>query len=120
MTPKQPEKSSTLDEIRCAVAAIEEKKGEYIRVLDLRNKSSITDYIILATGTANPHLKAMKSALSDALKEFNVKVLGKDREVDSGWIVVDAFDFMIHLQTAEMRDFYQLEHLWKDASIVEI
>ena len=120
MTSKQPENLSTLDEIRFAVTAIKEKKGESVRVLDLHDKSSVTDYMIIATGTSHPHLKAIKSALDKALGELNVRLLGENREASSGWIVVDAFDFMIHLQTAEIRDFYQLEHLWKDADIIEI
>lgn len=114
------EASSTLDEIRCAILAIEEKKGESIRVLDVRDKSSITNYMIIVTGTSNPHIKAIKSAVDKALKDADVELLGEDREVGSGWIVVDAFDFMIHLQTQETRDFYRLDHLWKDADVVEI
>jgi ribosome-associated protein len=105
----------TLDEIRCAIAAIADKKGEAIRVLDVRGKSSITDYLILATGTSDPHVKAMKNGLDQALKEAKVQLIGEDRALGSGWLVVDAFDFMIHLQTAEMRDFYGLDQLWKDA-----
>ena len=111
---------STMDEIRRVVTAIEDKKGESIRVLDVREKSSVTDYIVIATGTSNPHLKAMKLSLSEALKDMGVRISGEDREFDSGWIVMDAFDFMIHLQTGEMRDLYRLEHLWKDAEIVEL
>lgn len=120
MTIEKSEKYSTLDEIRCAVAAIEDKKGESIRVLDVREKSSITDYMIIATGTSNPHLKAIKSALNEALKAISVELLGENHDFDSGWMIIDAFDFMIHLQTEETRDFYRLEHLWKDADVVEV
>ena len=120
MTSKKTEGSSTLNEIRCAVAAIEDKKGESIRVLDVRDISSITDYMVIATGTSNPHIKAIKIALDEALKKAGVVLLGENREIESGWIVVDAFHFMIHLQTEEMRDFYRLEQLWKDAEVVEI
>lgn len=112
---KNSKRDKTLEEIRCAVAAIEDKKGEAIKVLDVRGKSSITDYLILATATSEPHVKAMKGALDTALKEANVQLLGQDREVGSGWLVVDAFDFMVHLQTEEMRDFYRLDKLWSDA-----
>lgn len=105
----------TLQEMRCAVAAIEDKKGEAIRVLDVRGKSSITDYLILATGTSDPHVKALKSGLDAALKAAEVQLIGEDRALGSGWLVVDAFDFMIHLQTPEMREFYRLDKLWKDA-----
>ena len=117
---EKSEKSTTLDEIRLAVTAIENKKGESIRVLDVRGKSSVTNYLIVASGTSNPHLKAIKKSLDEALESAGVMLLGEDREVGSGWVVIDAFDFMIHLQTEEVRDFYRLEQLWKDAEIVEV
>jgi ribosome-associated protein len=110
----------TLEEMRCAVAAIEDKKGEAIRILDVRGKSSITDYLILVTGTSDPHVKALKGALDQALKEAQVQLIGQERSLGSGWLIVDAFDFMIHLQTAEMRDFYRLDQLWKDAPEVTL
>jgi ribosome-associated protein len=116
MTEKQTKtEDRTLEEMRCAVAAIEDKKGESIRVLDVRGKSSITDYLILATGTSDPHVKALKGGLDAALKETKVQLIGEDRTLGSGWLVVDAFDFMVHLQTEEMREFYRLDQLWKDA-----
>ena len=113
-------KDSTLNEIRCAINAIEDKKAEDVRVLDVRGKSSITDYLILATGTSDPHVKALKAALDQAMKEAKVQLIGEDRALASGWLVVDAFDFMVHLQTPEMRDFYRLDQLWKDAPEVAI
>ncbi|MGB0409362.1 MAG: ribosome silencing factor [Opitutales bacterium] len=117
---KNSECKQTIEEIRCAVTAIEDKKGEAVKVLDVRGKSSITDYLILATATSEPHVKALKSTLDLALKEAGVQLIGQDRETGSGWLVVDAFDFMVHLQTEEMREFYRLDHLWKDAPEIEI
>lgn len=105
----------TLAEMRCALTAIEDKKGEAIKVLDVRDKSSITDYLILATATSEPHAKALKNALDQALKEAGVQLIGQDREVGSGWLVVDAFDFMVHLQTEKVREYYKLDQLWSDA-----
>ncbi|HAV13174.1 MAG TPA: ribosome silencing factor [Opitutae bacterium] len=118
--PKNTKQLSTLDEIRVAVTAIEDKKGESIRILNVSGKSSITDYLVLATGTSDPHLKALKASLDRALKESGVQLIGEDREVGSGWVVVDAFDFMVHLQTQEMRDLYQLDRLWRDAEEVTL
>lgn len=121
MTKKATKKENrTLEEIRCAITAIEDKKGEDIRVLDVRGKSSITDYLVLATGTSDPHVKALKTSLDHAMKEAKVQLIGEDRALASGWLVVDAFDFMIHLQTAEMREFYRLDQLWKDAPEVAL
>ncbi|MGC6423876.1 MAG: ribosome silencing factor [Lentimonas sp.] len=118
--PKRTTERNTLDEIRVAVNAIEDKKGESIRVLNVSGKSSITDYLVLASGTSDPHLKALKAGLDVALKEAGVQLIGEDREVGSGWVVVDAFDFMVHLQTEEMRDLYQLDRLWRDAGEVNL
>ncbi|MFW5874342.1 MAG: ribosome silencing factor [Verrucomicrobiota bacterium] len=120
--PEQKPKTSpaTIDEIRCAVRAIEDKKGEHVRVLDVRGKSSITDYLVLATATSDPHIKALKASLDGALKEAGVRLVGNERSVSSGWVVVDAFDFMVHLQTEEMRMYYRLDQLWKDAAEVEL
>lgn len=110
----------TLEEIQCAIAAVEDKKGESIKVLDVRGKSSITDYLILVTATSEPHVKALKSALDSQLKEAGVQLIGQDREVGSGWLVIDAFDFMVHLQTQEMREYYKLDQLWSDAPVLSL
>lgn len=113
-----PEK--TLEEMRCALTAIEDKKGEAVKVLDVRGKSSITDFLILATATSEPHVKALKGGLDVALKDAGVHLIGQDREVGSGWLVVDAFDFMVHLQTKEMREYYNLDQLWSDAQALTL
>lgn len=114
----QETKQTTRDQVQIALRAIEDKKGAAIRVLDVRGKSSITDYLILASGSSNPHLKAMKTGLDEALKDAGVQLIGASREVDSGWLVVDAFDFMVHLQAEELRANYQLDQLWGDAEEV--
>lgn len=108
-------RKKTLEEMRCAIAAINDKKGESVKVLDVRGKSSITDFLILVSATSEPHAKALKSALDSRLKEAGVQLIGHDREVGSGWLVIDAFDFMVHLQTEEMREYYKLDQLWSDA-----
>lgn len=117
--PIQKTHQTTREQVQIALRAIEDKKGSAVRVLDVRGKSSITDYLILATGSSNPHLKAMKTGLDEALKNAGVQLIGANREVDSGWLVVDAFDFMVHLQTEELRATYQLDQLWGDAPVVQ-
>lgn len=104
-----------MGDMQSVITALEDKKAEDVRVLDVSAQSSITDYLVLATGTSEPHVKALKSALDSVLKENGVALIGQDRELGSGWLVVDAFDFMVHLQTEEMREFYRLDQLWKDA-----
>ena len=112
--------NSLSTELVSALNALRDKKAENIRLLDVSYISSITDYIVLATGTSDPHLKAMKSQLDDALKTSGVFLIGEERDTNSGWVIVDAFDFMVHLQTDSMRSFYNLDHLWKDANEIDI
>ena len=107
-------------ELNSALNALKDKKAENIRLLDVSDISSITDYIVLATGTSDPHLKAIKSDLDGALKTVGVFLIGEDRNTNSGWVIVDAFDFMVHLQTDSIRSYYNLDHLWKDANEIDV
>lgn len=95
--------------------ALDDTKAEYINILDVSGKSSITNFIILATANSTPHLKALKRDLDATLKVHNIKILGSDDGDFTGWSVVDAFDVMIHLFTPDKREEYDLESLWKDA-----
>ncbi len=112
--------TQTLELVRHCCQALYDKKAEAITVLDLGGKSSIADYFIIATGTSDPHLKALTGAVEMALKENRAEVLGRDRSPGSGWMVVDAYDFIVHVFTDEVRRHYNLEGLWKDAEKVEL
>ncbi len=102
------------------VGALGDKKAEDLRVLDVSTLSSITDYLILATGNSEPHLRALRIEVERILDEQKAKILGVDTTKSSGWVVVDAFEIMVHLFTPENRDKYRMELLWKDASEVEV
>lgn len=97
------------------VAALESKKAEELRVLHVGNLSSITDYLVLATGTSEPHLRAMRIEVERVFDEEKTRILGVETIRGSGWTVVDAFDVMVHLFTPENRGKYRMESLWKDA-----
>ena len=79
------------------------------------DKSPLTDCFIIATGTSDPHLKALRNNLEVVLKENKIETLSKDRFQPGGWLILDAIDFVIHLFSKEQRENYALEHLWKDA-----
>ena len=101
--------------VKLIVAALDAKKAEDLRVLDVGGLSSITDYLILATGTSDPHLRALRIELERVLDEDKARILGVDTSKGSGWTVVDAFEIMIHLFSPENRDKYRMEQLWRDA-----
>jgi ribosome-associated protein len=105
-----------MKELKALLKVLDDKKAEALKVLDLRGKSSVTDYMILATGTSNPHLRALSEQLQDYLKKSGTRPIGFEKDTGTGWVVVDGFNIMIHLQTQEMRDYYRLDFLWKDAA----
>lgn len=96
------------------VRILDDKKAENIRILYVGNVSSVTDYFVIATGTSNPHLKAMGEAVMEAIKETGDEAVVSGIGDQSGWAVVDAYDFMVHLFSREMREYFNLEDLWKD------
>lgn len=104
---------------RCA-QTLSDKKAIDIKVLDLRGKSSITDYFLLATATSEPHLRALRRELEVVLDEEKVRLIGIDYQPLSGWLVVDGFSFMVHLFLPEQRENYALEALWKDGELLPV
>jgi len=106
--------------LQLIVQALDAKKAEDLRVLDVGKLSSLTDYLVLATGTSEPHLRALRIEVERVLDEQKARILGVDTSKGSGWIVVDAFEIMVHLFTPENRDKYRMELLWKDATEVAL
>lgn len=118
---RAPRKTSpTLKLLKEVVQALDGKKAEHLRVLDVSQQSSITDFLVLANGTSEPHLRALRVELEKVLDASQTRILGMDAVKGSGWTVVDAFEVMIHLFTPENRDKYRMETLWKDATEVSL
>jgi ribosome-associated protein len=91
---------------------LDDKKGKYITTLDVRGKTSFTDYMVLVTGTSDRHLKALCDYVVEKLAEFGVKPLGMEGDLGSDWVLLDLGDVIVHAMTAQAREFYQLEKLW--------
>ena len=100
--------------------ALADKKAEDLRVLAVGEKSSVTDYLIIATGNSEPHLRALRVELEKAVDASGTKILGMESPHDSGWIVMDLFDVMVHLFLPDMRKRYRLEHLWREVPEVSV
>ena len=83
---------------------LEDAKAADVRTYDVRGKSGLTDFFVVATGAAAPHLKAL---VRDLPKAYRVS-----GEPDSGWIVADYVDVVVHVFSAEARAYYALEKLW--------
>jgi ribosome-associated protein len=108
-------KSAAIDLVKLCGRVLEDKKAGDVMVMDVSAQSSITDYLVVATGTSEPHLRALRVELEKALDGAHVHLVGMEAPQESGWIVIDAFDVMIHLFSPAMRERYGLERLWQDA-----
>jgi ribosome-associated protein len=107
-------------ELCAACRTLDDKKAEDLRVIDVRNVSSVTNFIVIATGTSEPHLRALRADLEKSLKAGQVRTVGAEGDIGTGWTVIDGFDFMVHLFTKETRSHYQLEELWGDGEEVPL
>jgi ribosome-associated protein len=111
----KPRKSAAFELVKTCCRVLEDKKAGDLQVLEVGELSSITDYLILATATSNPHLRAMRSDLEKTLKDAGIRAIGVETAEESGWTIVDLFDVMVHLFREDVRSHYGLENLWKDA-----
>ncbi len=100
------------EQVEIAAKALADSKGVDVKTYDVRGKSSLTDFFIVATGSAAPHLKALVAAVEAALKDAGANAYRTSGEPDSGWIVVDFIDFVVHVFSPEARAYYALERLW--------
>lgn len=107
--------------LRTLITALEDKKAEQLKVLHVGGVSDITDYLVLATGNSEPHLRALRIEAEKVLDAAKFKIAGMEQGgFGSGWTVVDAYQIMVHFFTAEQRGNYALEKLWKDAPEVDL
>lgn len=92
------------------------RKAENIVVLDVRGLSSVTDFFVLATGTSEPHLRAIVDEVTEKLEEQEgLRPRAVDGQIPTTWVVLDYFDVIVHVMRGDVRAKYDLESLWGDA-----
>ena len=102
---------------KLAVAALEDRKAEDVTVIDISEISPIADYFIIANGTNQNQLQAMRDAADEALYKAGVKVQQIEGNQSSTWILMDYGDIIIHIFSKEDRLFYDLERTWRDGKV---
>jgi len=95
-----------------AVDALDQFKAFDVTVLDVKNKTSITDYIVIGSGTSDRQTKAAASFIVEEAKKRQYPVLGTEGEQQGDWILIDLGDVVVHIMLPATRVFYQLEKLW--------
>ena len=100
---------------RQACRALLDKKSGNVVLLDVRGASGVTDYYVVASGASAPQLKAMFNEVLHALKEKGSLCYRRSGDPDSGWVVLDYVDVVIHILSSEAREYYSIEDLWPGA-----
>lgn len=103
-----------VEELRDLVKqALEDMKAVDIQVIDVRNKTSITDFFVIASGTSDRHVKSCAETVAFQAKQAGESVLGQEGLSEGEWALIDLNGVVVHVMQARVRDFYQLERLWK-------
>lgn len=108
----QPTSEQLLERI---LSSLSDDKAEDVVQIDLRGKTSIGDYMVLASGRSTRQVAAMAEKLTDRLKQ-EYRIVSKVEGKDAGdWVLIDTGDVIVHIFRPEVRDFYQLEKMWMPA-----
>lgn len=94
------------------VAALEETKAKDVVVLDVRKMTTVTDYMVVASGTSNRHVRALADAVDEASREEGHRRNGIEGADGGEWILLDLQDVLLHVMLPRVREFYNLEKLW--------
>ena len=94
---------------------LEDLKAEDIVSLNVKNKSSVTDMMIIASGRSTRHVKSISDNIIKKLKKIKIKPLGFEGYSKSEWILIDFGDVLVHVMHPETREFYSLEKLWDES-----
>ncbi len=95
--------------------ALDDMKGKDIVTLDVRGLSTVTDYMVIATGTSNRHVKSLAEEVALQAKKAGYAPLGVEGEMANDWVLADLGDVIVHVMQADAREFYDLERLWDPA-----
>ncbi|MDH5471519.1 MAG: ribosome silencing factor [Gammaproteobacteria bacterium] len=104
---------------KLVIEAIEDLKGENIVEMDVTDKTSVTDVMIIVSGTSSRHVKSIANNVVEESKKAGIKPLGVEGDVQGEWVLVDLGDVVVHVMQPHIRDFYDLEKLWSVDTVKE-
>ena len=95
--------------------ALDDMKAEDISIIDLEGKTSIAGYMVVASGTSNRHVASIAQKIEESLKAAGCRC-SVEGETKADWVLIDAFDVIVHIFRPEVREFYNLEKMWTSAA----
>jgi ribosome-associated protein len=102
-------------ELEAVIESVQEKKALDITVLDLKDITSFTDYFILCNGESEPQIKSIYKNVEEKMSALGLHPGHVEGRADTGWVLMDYDDFVVHIFSPEKRSYYDLERLWADA-----
>ena len=98
--------------LKTALTALEDLKAGNVISINVSKVSSVTDYMVIASGTSSQHVKSIANNLRVDAKQAGIAILGFEGEANGEWILADLGDVVVHIMQPEVREYYQLEKLW--------
>ena len=99
--------------VKIVTTELDFRKGENVTVIDVHGRTSVTDFMIIATATSERHARSLCGYVTEKVKELGIRPLGVEGEQGgSDWVLLDLDDIIVHVMTAQARELYQLEKLW--------
>lgn len=111
---------TSLETAKIAAKALDSKKGQDIKIIQIDNISTLADYMVIAAGTNSTQIKALSEEVEYKLDEAGVSVSHIEGHRNDSWILLDYVDVIVHIFSEEARDFYDLERLWQDGIELDI
>jgi ribosome-associated protein len=112
-TRKKPAAAAPADRLRSIVlAALDDLKARDVREIDVRDKSSVTDLMVVASGTSSRHVKSIADEVVKQAKHAGLPPIGVEGQREAEWVLVDLGDIVVHVMLPRTREFYGLERLW--------
>jgi len=108
------------DELQAVIESVLEKKADSATVLDLREIASFVDYFVICCGASEPQIRSISSHVQENLAARKIRLHHAEGRPETGWVLLDYSDFIVHIFSPEKRQFFELERLWNDAPRLDI